>query len=129
MIIVLKNVSAIASSILPWLADRSMLAAAGTLPMLGTLAAGNLTLLWFNRYGNTLSQQVQVLEELPFIRLIWATLFAWVILGLWIALHLELVLDEAVKWLFKISSEYLPFYDALLLKMPKRIQKYAPLPK
>ena len=128
-IIVLKNISAIAASILPWLAGRSVLAAAGTLPMLGTLAAGNLTLLWFNRYGNTLSQQIQILEELPFIRLIWSTLFAWIILGIWAALHIELIANGVIKLLRDLPGKVMLAYRLLAKKMSEKIWKSAASPR
>jgi hypothetical protein len=90
-LIVLKNLAALGAPILPWLAAEPALPVLGAFPLLGALSAGNMTSLWQLRFAVGTGISNRLLDDGSFLRAAWAAVIAWVLLGMWVVTHLDLV--------------------------------------
>ena len=85
-----KVIAAISAPILPRLASRSLSSTLGIMPIIGALSAGNLTMIWWDRFQIAGSERLG--DHVEFARVVFALILAWLILALWLQIR-------AMEWL------------------------------
>jgi len=93
-VLALKPVAAIGAPVLPRLAIRPFYSVLGTLPLLGAMAAGNLTVLWLRRF--MIGDTQKLTDTAGFVQAEFVLVLAWLLLGLWAAVRAGDWLSERV---------------------------------
>ena len=84
-LLILKYLAAIGAPVLPRMAIRPLSSVMGIFPLIGALAAGNLSMLWWSRFMQ--GANMKFTDETGFTRTIFVLLLGWVFLGLWSAVR------------------------------------------
>ena len=90
LLLVLKQLAGITAPILPRLASRSLNSVLGIVPLIGALAAGNLTMVWWDRFQKAGNERIS--DHVEFSRAVFGMILAWIILALWVEI-------KAMDWL------------------------------
>jgi hypothetical protein len=84
-LIVLKQIAAISAPILPRLASRSLNSVLGIMPLVGAFSAGNLTLIWWDRFQIAGNEKIG--DHVEFARVVFGLILSWLILALWLEIQ------------------------------------------
>ncbi|MFI5363098.1 MAG: alkaline phosphatase family protein [Elusimicrobiota bacterium] len=84
-LMVLKYLAAVSAPILPRLATRSRNSVLGVVPLVGALGAGNLMMIWWDRFQGGAQQRIT--DHVEFTRVIFGLILVWIILILWLEIQ------------------------------------------
>ncbi len=80
-LLTLKPLAAIGAPIMPRLSVRPLYSTLGTLPLLGALSAGNLSLLWWDRFMS--GANLKFMDQSEFAQTIFVLILAWGVILIW----------------------------------------------
>ncbi len=90
LLLILKQLAAFAAPILPRLNRASRDSLLGISPFVGALSAGNLTMIWWDRFQIVDNERIR--DHVEFARVMFVLILTWLLAALWLEL-------KALDWL------------------------------